>query len=486
MKVTFKFVLAVMVVLFVIRTFEGLLTVKRETERLNTTIQRDALLLENILTTSVQSSWLSNGRGRAIELTEKFNLDEHPIHISWKPFKGEDGLNNRLDEDTLSKMRNGETVSFRQQRSERGEVHYFLIPVDVPEADGVIQLAETLNERSRYLHNAWTREAIAGGFVFLVSGVVMLLLGFVIIGRPLSKLQERIKRIGEGDMEGELVLCGHDELAALACCLNDMCTKLHTAWGREINETKKRIAVMEQMRHLDRLTTIGRFASGIAHELGTPLNVISGRAGMIKERASNLKTEQIQDNAERIKSQAMRMTNIIRHLLDFARQRPPKRIKTNGGEVVCQAMELVNCLGYKTKVRMESSEESSSLLVNIDPVKIQQVVTNLIKNALQATPEGGDVLVTVKSEPAKPPEVVESQEGRFLKISVKDNGTGIAEDHLAKIFEPFFTTKDVGEGTGLGLSITYGIVREHRGWINVVSEEGKGSCFTVHIPQELL
>ncbi len=486
MKVTLKLVLVLVVVLFVIRTFEGFLTVKRETERLNTDIQRDALLLGNIVTTSVQSTWLSNGRNQAMELIEKFNLNEHPIHISWKPFKGNDGLNNQLDEDSLTKLKNGETISLRQQRSNRGEVQYFFISVDVPETGGVIQLAETLNERSRYLQNAWTREAVAASFVFLVSGSVMFLLGFVIIGRPLSRLQERIKRIGEGDMGGWFVLRGHDELAALAHCLNDMCAELHTAWEREITETKKRIAVMEQMRHMDRLTTIGRLASGVAHELGTPLNVISGRAGMIKDSANNLKTEQIQDNAETIKSQAMRMTNIIRHLLDFARQRPPKRVKTNGSDVVRQAVELVNCLGYKASARMEPPEESSSLLVNIDPVQIQQVVTNLIENALQAMPEGGDVLVEVKSKTANPPEGVESHKGRFLQIMVKDNGTGISKDHLSKIFDPFFTTKDVGEGTGLGLSITYGIVREHSGWIDVISEKGKGSCFTVYIPQESL
>ncbi|AQQ71820.1 Sporulation kinase E [Limihaloglobus sulfuriphilus] len=486
MKVTLKFVIVLIVVLFAIRTFEGFLTVKRETKRLNTDIQRDALLLKNIITASVQSTWVSNGREQAIKLTDKFNMDEHPIHISWKPFEGHDGLNSQFDEGTLNKLKNGETVSLRQQRSKRGKVQYFFIPLDIPQADGVIQLAETLNERSRYLQNAWTREAIAGSMAFSLSGAVMFLLGFAIIGRPLNKLQDRIKGIGEGDMESRLVLRGHDELTALAGCLNDMCTKLHTAWQREITETKKRIAIMEQMRHMDRLTTIGRLASGVAHELGTPLNVISGRAGMIKDRVEILKNEQIQDNAEKIKLQAMRMTNIIRHLLDFARQTPPKRVKTNGGDVVRQAVELVNCLGYKANARMKLPQDTSSLVVDIDPVQIQQVATNLIENALQAMPEGGNVFVTVKSVPASPPEGVESHKGHFLQITVKDHGIGISDEYLDKIFDPFFTTKEVGNGTGLGLSITYGIVREHSGWIDVMSEEGKGSCFTVYIPQEFL
>ncbi len=486
MKVTLKLLLVLIVVHFVIRSFEGFLTVQRETNRLNADIKRDGRLLEKIVNTSVQSTWLSNGRDQALELIEDFNLDEHPIRISWKPFKGNDGLDNQLDEDSLTKLKHGDTLALRQRRTKRGEVQYYFIPVDIPQADGVIQLAETLKERSRYLQNAWIREAVAGSLVFLISGSVMLLLGFVIIGRPLSKLQERVKRIGQGDMGGWLMLRGHDELSALARGLNDMCAKLHRAWEREITETKKRIAVMEQMRHMDRLTTIGRLASGVAHELGTPLNVISGRADMIIDSAVDSKVGHIQENAKTIKSQAIRMTNIIRHLLDFARQRPPKRVKTKGYDVVRQAVELVSCLGYKANVRTEPPEDSSSLLVNVDPVQIQQVVTNLIENALQAMPEGGDVLVSVKSEPANPPDGVESHKGCFLQIIVKDNGIGINEEHLSKIFDPFFTTKDVGQGTGLGLSITYGIVREHGGWIDVISEAGKGSCFTVYIPQENL
>lgn len=484
MKLALKFVLVLIVVLFVTRSFEGFLTVQRETDRLNADIQRDAQLLKKILSTSVQSTWLANDRDQALDLVEAFDLDEHPIGISWRPFKGNNGLEERLDKDSLAALKSGDSVALRQRRSRRGEVQYFFIPVDVPGADGAIQLAETLKERSRYLENALTREVIAGSFVFVASGGTMLLLGFAIIGRPLSRLQERIRRIGEGDLGQQVVLRGRDELSTLAKCLNEMCTKLAASRERETMETEKRIAAMEQVRHMDRLTTIGRLASGVAHELGTPLNVISGRAGMIRDGTIDPESGQIQENAKTIKSQADRMTGIIRHLLDLARQRPPKRLETNGADVVRQAVELVNCLGYKAKVRLEPTGESSSLVADVDPVQVQQVITNLIENALQAVREGGEVVVVIKSVLAHPPAGVDAQQGRFLQIAVRDNGAGIAEEDLGKVFDPFFTTKDVGQGTGLGLSITYGIVREHGGWIDVVSEVGKGSCFTVYIPQE--
>ncbi|MFW6171416.1 MAG: sensor histidine kinase, partial [Planctomycetota bacterium] len=293
-----------------------------------------------------------------------------------------------------------------------------------------------------------------------------------------------INRIGEGNLSEQVALRSRDELSALAEGLNDMCARLSAAREREHAETQKRISAMEQMRHMDRLTTIGRLASGIAHELGTPLNVIGGRAGMISDDAIPLGCPEIQTNAHTIKSQADRMTQIIRHLLDFARQRPPKRIEVNGEEVVRHAVELVSCLGYTAKVQVQSRDDSASLVARMDPVQMQQVMTNLIENALQAVLEARVVLVTIESTTITPPADVGGAPGRFLRIAVQDDGAGIAEEDLPNVFDPFFTTKDVGQGTGLGLSITYGIVREHGGWIDVESKLGVGSRFTVYVPQE--
>ncbi|MFO7902057.1 MAG: sensor histidine kinase [Planctomycetota bacterium] len=484
MKVALKFVFAIFLVLVAIRTVEGILTVQRETARLDEAIQRDARLLGRILRASVRDSWTANGRGRALDLIEVMNVGSHPMELSWVPFEGEEGLNARLDADSLGKLTSGETVALRKRQGEKGQVQYFFVPIDVPEAEGVIQLAEALEDRSRYVRHALVREIIVGSIIVLASGAVVIVLGVFVIGRPLSRLRARINRIGEGNLSEQVTLRSRDELSTLAEGLNDMCARLSAAREREHAETQKRISAMEQMRHMDRLTTIGRLASGIAHELGTPLNVIGGRAGMISDDAIPLCSQEIQTNADTIKSQADRMTQIIRHLLDFARQRPPKRVEINGEEVVRHAVELVSCLGYNAKVQVESRDGRSSLVAKMDPVQMQQVMTNLIENALQSVLEATDVVVTIESARTTPPGDVDASAGRFLRIAVKDDGVGIAEEDLPHVFDPFFTTKDVGRGTGLGLSITYGIVREHGGWIDVQSKLGVGSCFTVHIPQE--
>jgi two-component system, NtrC family, sensor kinase len=153
-------------------------------------------------------------------------------------------------------------------------------------------------------------------------------------------------------------------------------------------------------------------------------------------------------------------------------------------DVVKQAVNLFDCLGYRSTIHVEAHGDSSCLLARMDLAQMQQVLTNLLENALQATPEGKTVAVDVESVAICPPVYVDVTEGSFLRISVKDQGSGIAEEHIPLVFDPFFTTKDIGQGTGLGLSIAYGIVREHGGWIDVDSVSGEGSCFAVHIPQE--
>jgi len=484
MRIASKFIFTMIVILIAIRSFEGVMTVQRESYRLEADIHRDAALIGGIVRTSVSNAWLDSGQTQALNMLDKFNLKEHPVHISWKPKEGENGLQSRLDSKALNKLEKGAMVSLRERRKKRGEVQYFYVPLDVPEANGAIQLAETLEERSRYIRHAWGRELFAGGVAVVVSAGVMLFLGYLVIGRPLDQLRERINAIGSGDLEQRIYLRGHNELTTLANGLNDMCAKLSASRERELAETEKRIEAMEQMRHMDRLTTIGRLASGVAHELGTPLNVIVGRTGMILDGTVPAETQHIQDVAATIKAQTERMTSIIQRLLHFARHRPPKRVKANAVDIVRQAAELVDCLGYNATVRTDIQDSYSSLAAEMDPVQMQQVMTNLIDNALQAMPRGGEVVVSLRSAVTHPPAGTEEEQGRFLQIAVKDTGIGIPDEHLHSIFDPFFTTKDVGRGTGLGLSITYGIVREHRGWIDVESEVGKGSCFTVYIPQE--
>jgi len=321
---------------------------------------------------------------------------------------------------------------------------------------------------------------LIGGMAML-SGILATVLGVRLIGKPLRQLTEKTRRIAAGDLHGPVHLRRGDELGELADSLNAMCEQL--AESREIiqQEAAARIAAMEQLRHADRLKTVGRLASGIAHELGTPLNVVSGRAELIA--SGKLVGNEITGSAAAIKAEAEKMTGIIRQLLDFARANSPHKAPADLWQVVSQTVGLLRALAEKRKARLCFVPGSDPAVAEVDAAQIQQVLTNLIVNAIQAMPEGGEVNIHVRRQAARDPGSREDRQEAYFAIEVRDQGVGIAAENIQHLFEPFFTTKGVGEGTGLGLSIAYGIVQEHGGWIDVTSRPDEGSCFTVFLPE---
>ena len=190
-------------------------------------------------------------------------------------------------------------------------------------------------------------------------------------------------------------------------------------------------------------------------------------------------------SARTIKEETDRISTIIRNLLNFARRSTPQRTSIDLGQVARKTVELLDALAEKRNCSLSLKCVDVPQLAMVDAGQIQQVLSNLIVNALQALPDGGTVHIELDAAHARPPEGSGQAEGDYFQMSVSDEGDGIPEETLPHLFEPFFTTKDIGEGTGLGLSIAYGIVQDHGGWISVTSEPGKGSCFTVFLPQEV-
>lgn len=248
------------------------------------------------------------------------------------------------------------------------------------------------------------------------------------------------------------------------------------------NETTARIATVEQLRHRDRLAIVGQLSSGIAHEVGTPLNVIAGRARLITEPDATL--AEARQHAAAILEQSERVASTIRQLLDFARRRGPQREETHIGELARRVLELLRPLASKCSVELVLLSSRTAAVASVDSTQIEQALSNLVMNAIQAIVKGGTVRVGVDLTPRSPPEDLSGPTLEYVRVTVEDDGTGIAKEHLPHIFEPFFTTKQAGEGTGLGLSITHEIIRDHGGWSEVRSEPWKGSRFTVFLPKE--
>lgn len=234
-------------------------------------------------------------------------------------------------------------------------------------------------------------------------------------------------------------------------------------------KTSAHVATIDQLRHRDRLALVGQIASGLAHELGTPLNVVAGRARLMLE--SEAMTEATAGHIRAVLEQTERMTLIIRQLLDFARRSGPDLGRVDLQALCGSVVELLRPLAKKRRVELCLRSASSDCTASVDYNQLQQALSNLVMNAMQAMPDGGQVTLEINAQEAE------------LIVSVTDTGTGIAKEHQDRIFEPFFTTQGAGQGTGLGLSITEGIVRDHGGHIELDSDVGKGSCFRIHLPR---
>lgn len=318
----------------------------------------------------------------------------------------------------------------------------------------------------------------AGGLV-LVSGLLSLLFGVVLVGRRAERLIEQAREVVRGRFS-QTSDRHKDELGKLARELNLMVQHLASARLAVQAEKRRRTELLERLRHADRLSTVGKLSSAMAHELGTPLNVVGGRAALIQ--MEDPISDEVRHNARIIQEQADRMAAIIRELLDYARSKSVQRGSVALDDLLEESRSLLEPLAEENGVHLVLAETPDEPAY-VDSGKVMQVITNLITNAIQAMPDGGTVTLSAHIEQVSEPPDARAAPGEFVCVVVEDDGPGIPAQALDRIFKPFFTTKREGEGTGLGLSVCQEIVKEHGGWIQVESEPGKGARFTVHVPR---
>ena len=381
--------------------------------------------------------------------------------------------------ESLSHAGHGQIVSVMvDEKGGAAWLHTYYPVIGSDKRRAAIEFSRSADE----LHeqNWWTmyRSLAVIGVVAIIGIALVWSAGVTLVGKPLDRLIEKTRRIADGDFSHPLAMKGRGELSQLAQALNEMCEQLTEHQETIRQESATRIATLQQLRHADRLKTVGRLAAGIAHELGTPLNVVAGRAGLIA--AGKLSDAETRQSAETIKAEADRITAIVRQLLDFARQSRPERAEANVSLLAERTISLLQPLVEKKGVAL-AIDGAERIVASVDESQIQQVLTNVIMNAIQATPGGGQVTIAVQSQSGRSPND-DGAEIDYVRIDVQDTGTGIDEPTREQLFEPFFTTKEVGEGTGLGLSIAFGIVQEHGGWIHVASQPGEGACFSIYLP----
>jgi signal transduction histidine kinase len=325
----------------------------------------------------------------------------------------------------------------------------------------------------------------AAMLVFLVAAITttaVWLLTRSLMTQPMQKLLSGIDDVAKGDLSHVLLSERDDEIGKIASRFNDMTFSLRESRAETQRQNDAKSSLEQRLAHTEKLATIGQIAAEIAHEVGTPLNVIAGRARATQKKAGDPDT--VHKNAEIIAEQTARITRIIQRLLDFARRRvgPPGHVRVNLNAVALTTMELLASQFAAAKVKTKLVRAEALPAVAGDSDRLQQVLLNLLLNAIQAMAHGGAITVETSAPRRQRPGLELDPEQTFVCVEVSDTGAGIPEDRRDKIFEPFYTSKDGEGGTGLGLAVCAGIVKEHDGWIEVGDAPGGGARFTMYVP----
>ena len=356
--------------------------------------------------------------------------------------------------------------------TERETVYDVKLPVMVEGSSdpwGVIRLGVSLQGMHQEISR--TRWQLAG---FVVLGLLLGSVASVLlarrIARPIQALIQGVAAVGRGDFGHRIEVTSQDELGQLSTAFNEMSTQL--ARVRELEE---------RLRRADRLAALGTMAAGIAHDIRNPLTSI-----LIFSQLMSLHHDDpdVREKFNRVVPRELeRVQAVIEDMMELARPATMHREPVNLNELLTQVLELYEgqASGQGVKIGREYDQELP--LCMADRKRLHRCFGNIVSNAIQAMPSGGDLTVRtaqVSTMVFRNAGLPEPRGEPAIQVTISDSGQGIPADRLSRIFDPFFTTKE--KGMGLGMAITHRIIEDHKGTIDVKSEEGLGTTFIVHLP----
>jgi len=338
---------------------------------------------------------------------------------------------------------------------------------------------------SEYIATTLTTNRNTFSAVFTLGTGAVILLGYLLaqhIARPILQLRSMSQAVAGGDLNRSSGFERTDEIGELANAFDIMTLRLRERTeeaARLYKEAVKRATELEEMNtrlqatqaqlvQSEKLASVGQLTAGIVHDVKNPLAVIKGIAEELAEESGG--DEFTVNGLETIRDSASKANTIVTDLLKFARQSTPETQTRDMRSTLESVFRLTEYLIRKGNVTLVPDLPLTAVMAMYDAQQIEQVLINLVTNAVQAMPEGGTLDVSLK----------ETEDN--LVITMRDSGEGIPEENIGRIFDPFFTTKPEGEGTGLGLSVSYGIISRHRGLIEVESEVGIGTTFIISLP----
>jgi two-component system NtrC family sensor kinase len=321
--------------------------------------------------------------------------------------------------------------------------------------------------------------------VALLSLILLICIAYFTASRtvkPLKQLMIATRKAARGDLSHRVRIESHDEIGRLADSFNQMAidlekvTQQYQALNRTLEQrvrqkTRELEEAQNQLLQTEKLSSLGKMAAGVAHEINNPLTSILINAHLLAKQLE--KDQRSRETLKIIIDETTRCGTIVKDLLHFSRQTQAMKTLADVNQVIEKSVAFLKNQIALQKVVLNIQLEPTLPWMVIDMDKIEQVFTNVILNALDAMPNGGELSISSR--------VVANNNSRELEIKFGDNGCGIPREAMGRIFDPFFTTKGT-KGTGLGLSVSYGILQQHNGDIDIQSEEGKGTTVTIHLP----
>ena len=328
------------------------------------------------------------------------------------------------------------------------------------------------------------RNRVMATFAAMAIGCIILLLLILFfitssIINPLKNMVLAANRIAQGNLNQKVNMAFQDELGQLAQAFNQMTENLKKAneklvqWGKTLEKrVEERTKELKEMQsHLiqsEKLASLGKLAAAIAHEINNPLTSILINTHLMLEKTE--KNNTFYENLSLIADETSRCSDIVKGLLEFSRQNPPQMSYADINEITEHTIKILENQVAFQNIKIIKKLSADLPQIKLDKDKIKQIIWNFMINASEVMPEGGVLIITSQL----------SEDKKYIQISFEDNGVGIPKENINKIFDPFFTTKS--GGTGLGLAVSYGIIQQHQGKIEVKSDPGYGSVFTVYLP----
>ncbi len=369
---------------------------------------------------------------------------------------------------------------------------------------GCVSVHTSLDQADRVI-----AQSLNVAYLFAPLSILLLIVALNILFRstihkPVKKIQEAMAQAESGDLQAEVALKSKDELGMIAGSYNRMLRQIREATAerisliervknfndelkskvtsatteltqrnRELRDLNARLLKMQlELVQLERLAVAGQLTATFAHEVGTPLNLISGHVQLLMESFSE--NEVIFRKLALVQSQIRRLSEIVRRLLDATRKPKLDLARVNLNLLIQNVGALIRPTLQARQIQFIEQLQAGVPLIQADQKQLEQVLLNFINNSLDAMPNGGQLRVET-----------ETGSNDMAIVRITDNGTGIPPEHMERLFEPMFTTKEIGQGTGLGLSICRAIIKEHGGEIEVRSSVGVGSTFSILLPVEV-